>query len=387
MKKIISLTLLFFWLSQTVIASPFDILRDYYPDFIISDVTQDYNSKDIYMKVCNVWWDLNSFWTLLLWIKKDTYSYWTTIQNFNLKSRMCWNYKVASAKDIWIWTNWYYYMTFWISVKWDKTEQNKDNNIIKKTIYITTSTTINNINFCNYSPYNSCQPQIYQNYQDSSWHISISRPSWWNIYNDSLEFSADFYINPRNVNYIDINIYKKNWYFNDLYKTERIYYIFNNYYRNPFTIKKNFSTSSWKSWQYYLQVKVIWFNSQENITKQSSSFTVWSFSNKPDFVVYDIKQNSIDYLNFKICNDWWKNNNQYDFATKIYNINQGKTITMNNSIELDSWDCRDYSIPLDRIWIYSNWYYNIKIETDTYNEISEKNENNNSLRENFYLKR
>jgi len=106
MKKIITLTLLFFWLSQTVIASPFDILRDYYPDFIISDVTQDYNSKDIYMKVCNVWWDLNSFWTLLLWIKKDAYSYWTTIQNFNLKSRMCWNYKVASAKDIWIWTNW-----------------------------------------------------------------------------------------------------------------------------------------------------------------------------------------------------------------------------------------------------------------------------------------
>jgi subtilase family serine protease len=107
---------------------------------------------------------------------------------------------------------------------------------------------------------------------------------------------------------------------------------------------------------------------------------------RSDLVVDNITQNrNSRTLTIKICNRWNSTLNNQNWSTRIYNNSNSTTIIKNHSTNLSQNVCIDFDVSYYEIWIaYNNyWYYEIKVETDIYNNIYESNEDNNSYIRSF----
>ncbi|MDD2487537.1 MAG: CARDB domain-containing protein [Candidatus Gracilibacteria bacterium] len=154
MRKIISSFILFFLGLSIGNASPFDIFYSSYPDFIVSDIFQDYNSKDIYLKVCNIGGSMNEKGTMTVGLKIGSSKIISNIiQNVNLSSNSCGNYKVSSIRDMPVTNNGNYDINSGVSMKSGKEERIKNNNSLRKTVYLRIMNNSDSLYDSNYYPY------------------------------------------------------------------------------------------------------------------------------------------------------------------------------------------------------------------------------------------
>lgn len=508
-RKIISLALsLLLIIPSITSAAPFDIFDKYYPDYLISNIWQDNSSKDIYVKICNVWWSMDGFWTMLIWFKKSNWSkYWKIFQNVNIYNWGCVDYRVFTPSEIWIGSSGNYDLAVWVIIKSNKTERNKYNNVSRRNLYITTQTT-----FYNNQNYNYYNQNYYYNDYNSYYNrnIDITYPAGWETFSNNssnyINLRAKVYANSRDISYVNIYfIRQNNW---EQYKYERIDNINYTYgTNNPFDINKTFYINNWPAWDYY--VKMAAYDNYGNIvaTDITRSFTINNYYNdnynynynynysNPDLVVREVWQdtynnriyakicniwgnmssslnlrfdfllngktvekyfsvnlnrdacttdlyvNTTDFmqwyyydnsvsvridvnnnlqesnennnyysqnintswlrsdlvvdnitqnrnsrtLTIKICNRWNSTLNNQNWSTRIYNNSNSTTIIKNHSTNLSQNACIDFDVSYYEIWIaYNNyWYYEIKVETDIYNNIYESNEDNNSYIRSF----
>ncbi|EKD66586.1 MAG: hypothetical protein ACD_49C00029G0014 [uncultured bacterium (gcode 4)] len=387
MRKLISLVFaLALVIPNITSAAPFDIFNKYYPDFLISNIWQDNSSKDIYVKVCNAWWSVDSG-TMQLWLKKSNWEKFTkTFQNVNIYNGGCVDYRAFSPSEISIASSGNYSLTVWIVIKSNRSEKNLANNISTRYVYINTSTTFYNNQYYNNSSYSSPTSNYnnqYNNNCNSSnyyWNPDlVVKEVWQDTYNNriyakicniwanmsnSLNLRFDFILNGKTVekySYVNLNrdsctsLYVNTtdfiqWYYND----------------NSVSVKLDVNNNLSES------------NENNNYFSQNINISCL----RPDILIDNIIQNTNNNtLTVKVCNRWNSTLNDQNWSTKIYNNSNWNSVIRNHSINLWQNSCIDFNISYYEIWIPYNsyWYYEIKAETDIYNNIYESNEDNNSF--------
>jgi len=405
-RKIISLALsLLLIIPNITSAAPFDIFDKYYPDFLISNIWQDNSSKDIYVKVCNTWWSADSG-TMQLWLKKSNWEKFTkTFQNVNIYNWGCVDYRAFSPSDISIGSSGNYSLTVWIIIKSSKSEKNLANNISTRYVYINAPIPYFNTNY-NYQNFNS---NYYYNDYNSNYNrnIDITYPAGWETFSNNssnyINLRARVYANSRDISYINTYFFRQST--GEQYKYDRIDNINYRYgSSNPFDINKTFYIDNWPAGDYYIKMEA--YNIYGNIiaTDATRSFRIndnyynnnyyydqnyynnnCSYYNyncgRSDLVVDNITQNTnYKTLTVKICNRWNSTLSNQNWSTRIYNNSNWSSVVRNHSINLWQNSCIDFNVSYYEIWIsYNNyWFYEIKAETDIYNNIYESNEDNNS---------
>lgn len=390
MNKLIILFLLLLVPVWKIFAGPFDVMDKYYPDYIVSNIWQDNSSKDIYVKICNIWWSMNDYGNMAIGVKKsDWKKYWKIFQNIKLNSGACSDYRAFTPSWIWIVNNGNYTLAVWVLIKSSKTEKNKTNNIRKFNTYISTyiAPTYNyyNTNYNNY--YDSNYNQYYNQ------NINITYPSGWknfsNYSNNYINLKASVYANSTNIR--NINIYFIRQSTGEQYWYERIDNVSYSYWNyNPFEINKTFYINGWPTWDYYVKIEAYNYNGNIIASDMTRTFSISdSYYNNnyynnygnyrsSDLVVREVWQDtSNNRIYAKICNIW-ANMSSSSYIRTDFTYN-GKTIQKYININLNRDSCvSDFYVNLWEFNQNNNYYdNNISVKIDVDNTLSESNENNN----------
>lgn len=171
MKKIFSLLVALLTLNQVSAYSPFDILHQNEPDFIIKGISQENNSNQITINVCNIWWSMDQYWDLALGVQnisRNWYQITTLVKNIRLSSWNCTNYRVWTIDSLWILSNWYYNLKWQVKLQYYLSERDRTNNYYQSNVNISVWSYYYNSNY-NYNYNNNYNS--YNNYNYSSYNL------------------------------------------------------------------------------------------------------------------------------------------------------------------------------------------------------------------------
>lgn len=151
------------------------------------------------------------------------------------------------------------------------------------------------------------------------------------------------------------------------------------------------NTSDFNQWNYYNNSLSVRLDANNNLSESNENNnyfsqninTTWSRS---DLLVDSVVQNTNNRtLTVKICNRWASTLNNQNWNTRIYNNSNWYNIIKTHSINLWQNSCIEFDTSYAELWISyaSYWFYEIKVETDIYNNIYELNEENNSYTRGF----
>ena len=139
------------------------------------------------------------------------------------------------------------------------------------------------------------------------------------------------------------------------------------------------------NYPYYNNNSNYYYNSN-NCSYYNNYHKNYYYGYNPDIEVNSIIQNpDFRSITIKICNKWASMINNQNLSTRVSVINW-QYIIRNNSINLAQNSCMDLIVNYFELWIYFNnylYYYQIKVDTDIYNNIYETNKDNNSLTRGF----
>ncbi len=391
-----------FW-SSVFAASPFDIILSRAPDIAVTDIHQE--TSFVYMRVCNLGWSIaDSNTSIALAMKKPGGGVVSTVEPVLLWTNDCHEFRMASLDELGITTSGTYNISAGAILKDGRVEKSKDNNKITRSVNIIyPSNSAPSVNSSYYYQNNN-------NYNNNS-ICNFNNNYCSNTSNNNTYGSTTYYCTPGTTNcstvpYNNNNNYNNNAYYcnasNGYCSTNNSYYNGSTtYYRSnicpPYDNACNNSYYSSTNTQYrdnsnrYCTYANNYCNDNNSYNNSYNNYNYYNNNNNnqydlPDLVVQKIYQNSSDkYIIAQICNQGGDMRNSTSIRTN-FTIND-TTRSIYNTVQMARGQCTSsvvYMIPSE-LGIVSNGNYSIGVVVDTNNNLSERDEANNTLTQYLYI--